>query len=98
MGENKILTKKEQIEIIVKEAKKITEIINKLLEIQIDVSEVFTGIYDVGYDIIPAILGIEQDYSCDSKYEELAGLFHKVVFGEITIKRYLKNIEKFLKD
>lgn len=94
--ENKILNKKEQIEIIIKATKEFNKITNKLLKMGIDITETFEGIYDIAYDVIPGILGVEVDYNNDSIYGQLCDLVWKVTYGHITTTQYFKKIETLL--
>lgn len=90
----KKLSKKQQIEIIIDELKKIYNLevkINKLFKSDIDM---FESVYDIGYKLIPVILDIK-DYN-EQLDDELGDLFFNYICGDITKKEYFNEIDKYL--
>ena len=90
-------TKKQQIEIIIDELKKLyqtTEKINKLFKAECDR---FESIYNIGFYVIPAILGVDTK-SNDEIDDELGELLMSYCWGDTTKKEYFTKINKYLED
>jgi len=93
--ENKILTKKEQIEIIIDRIREFNKIITALSNALDENLEVFDGIYDIGYEVIPAILEV------DSKEFQTLNVDDDVLYlamsNYITKKEFYEKIDKYFK-
>ncbi len=91
-----MLNKQEQIEIIVDESKKLFQTVNKVNKVFKADCEIFDSFYNIGFRVIPAILGIDviKDEEAD---DELGDLFTKYLWGEINKEEYFNKIEKYTK-
>ena len=104
---NKVLTKKEQIEYIIDKYIEYKNFIKEIEGVLGSECEKFLDIYDIGENIIPAILEIPKkevliDYNLENKFTEisdydfLADLFYDVVYEEITKEEYFEAIKDYL--
>ena len=91
-----MLNKQKQIEIIIDELKKLyqtTEKINKLFNAECDR---FESIYNIGFYVIPAILGINTKSNGELD-DELGDLLMSYCWGDTTKKEYFNKIDKYTK-
>lgn len=93
--ENKVLSKKEQIEIIIDNIRKYDDFVSKVTEILDCGSEKFDYLYDIGYKIIPAILGISPyDFEHNEMLDEC---IYGVMNNKISKEFFFKAINNYLK-
>lgn len=93
--ENKVLSKKEQIEIIIDNIRKYDDFVRKVTDFLDCGTEKFDYLYDIGYKIIPAILGISPyDFGYNEKLDEC---IYGVMNNKISKEFFFKAINNYLK-
>lgn len=91
----KVLSKKRQIEIIIESLKKYRKLEDKIDNIFEGNLDKYGRIYDIGFYVIPAILGVEQGHTYDCDSEKLGDLFFDYIGGDITKKEYFRELKKY---
>ena len=89
------MSKKEQIELIIDKIREQDSFLRGIEPLlSVDFIEHFAGIYDIGYQIIPIILGINKK---NDFYEELQDdLLFAVMNNHMSKKEFFKQIKKYL--
>ncbi|MBR2744926.1 MAG: hypothetical protein IKE01_06515 [Clostridia bacterium] len=90
-------TKKQQIEIILNALKKFYSLDDKINKLFGGDLEQYGDVYDIGYKVIPAILGIDINKN-EHLDDALGDLFWGYICGVITKKEYFNKIDKYLED
>ena len=94
--ENKVLSKKEQIEIIIDNIRKYDDFVSKVTEFLDCGTEKFDYLYDIGYKIIPVILGISPH---DFEHNEMLNEYiYDVMNNNISKESFFKVINDYLKE
>ena len=97
MEENKVLSKKEQIEIIIDRIRKFNKIQTKLSNVLNENLEIFNSIYDIGYEIIPAILGTNiEEFNFNLNINLDNDILFLVLNNYITKEEFYNKIEKYI--
>lgn len=91
------LNKKEQIEIIISNIRKYDNYVKKITNLYGIGSEIFDYLYDIGYKLIPEILGISQKEYVNN-YEILDEHIYDVMNNHIDENEFFAEIEKYLKE
>lgn len=93
---NKVLSKKEQIEIIIDNIRKYDDFVSKVTDFLDCGTEKFDYLYDIGYQIIPTILGISP---YDFEHNEILNDYiYDVMNNNISKESFFKAINDYLKE
>lgn len=87
--------KLKNIELIVDKLKLLFETENKIIDIFGGDCECFVGIYEIAYEVVPDILGIEKQSEDE---EKLAKLIHNYISGVILKEEFINEIKKYIKE
>lgn len=95
---SKVISKKKQIEIIIDGLQQYVELENKINEIFEGTLDKYAKVFNIGYEVIPAMLGVPYTNNYGDNHEIIGELVYNYAYGKINKKTFFDKINEFLKE
>lgn len=93
----KVISKKKQVEIILDSLKEVRKLESKIDDIFEGTLDKYGGkVFDIGYEVIPAILGVPYTDNYGDAHEQIGELFFQYTTGDITKREFWKQVNMYL--